>query len=379
MNQGESAAANEAQSLNDLIETVAAAKSKAEAVNNFDSVMSRGGRAKWIRRTGTRQRGFRYLDAKGAIVTNEQQIERIKSLVLPPAWKHVRICPNPRGKLQALGVDGSGRVQYRYSEKFAAERQAQKFVKIEEFGRRLPDLRRKSNQDIQLEGYPKDKVLAVMIRLINDLYIRVGSEQSVKLYKTYGVTTLRNKHAKIGDSGELRFEFVGKHHIKHRQILMDEELSNVMHDLKSFGGNRLFNYLDENNKPQPLKPGDVNNYIKNATASKFSAKDFRTWGATVLAASELAEIGAAETKTQINKNIVRAVKAVAERLGNTPTVARKSYIHPAIIESYEQGVTINEFRPRTKRQISRIQPEYLPEEVAVLNLLESRKAAQQNR
>ena len=194
------------------------------------------------------------------------------------------------------------------------------------------------------------------------------------MYKTFGVTTLLNRHMKVSSNGELLLDFVGKHSIRHRRVLVDQEIVGIIHDLKSFGGAKLFNYLNDDGKAQPLKPQDVNNYIKQATAANFSAKDFRTWGATVLAASELAEIGAAETKTQINKNIVRAVKVVAERLGNTATVARNSYIHPAIIESYEQGVTINEFRPRTKRQISKIQPEYLPEEVAVINLLQNQKS-----
>lgn len=346
---------------------------KQTAAKDFESTLARGRRAKWIRRSGSKQRGFRYVDATGATVKAEPQLERIKSLVIPPAWKDVRICPSASGKLQAIGVDSSGRVQYRYNQKFSAERQSMKFAKLEEFGRLLPNLRRQTNQDIQLEGYPRDKVLAVMIRLINDLYIRVGSEQSVKLYKTYGVTTLKNTHIKIHPNGKLQLEFVGKHHIKHRRILVDKEIISIVTDLKSFGGAKLFNYMGENGKPQPLKPQDVNRYIKTATAENFSAKDFRTWGATVLAAGELAEIGTAETKTQINKNIVRAVKIVAERLGNTPTVARNSYIHPLVIESYEQGVTINEFRPRTKRQISKIEPEYLPEEVALINMLQNQK------
>lgn len=341
--------------------------------NDKNPVLTRGRRANWWRRLGSRQRGFRYVNAKNEKITDEQQIQRIKSLAIPPAWTDVRICPSQRGKLQAIGVDTAGRIQYKYSAKFAEKQQCAKFARLEEFGRVLPALRRKTNGDIALDGLPKDKVLAVAIRLINDLYIRIGSENSVKEYKTYGVTTLRNRHLHVKPNGELHFNFVGKHHIRHRQVLVDEELATVMKDLKATGGSKLFNYVDEKGKACPLKPRDVNDYIKTATESDFSAKDFRTWGATLLAAEELAEIGTAETKTQINKNIVRVVKTVAAHLGNTPSVCRGSYIHPAVLEAYEQGVTIHEFQPRTKRQIHKIEPEYLPEEVALLKLLENQK------
>jgi DNA topoisomerase-1 len=211
------------------------------------------------------------------------------------------------------------------------------------------------------------------MRLINDLYIRIGSEKSVKEYKTFGVTTLRNKHLTIERGGKLNFDFVGKHHIRHRRLIADKDLATIMTDLKATGGSKLFHYTTENGKPCPIKPADVNNYLKSATAPEFSAKDFRTWGASVLAAAELAEIGTAETKTQTNKNIVKAVKTVAEHLGNTPAVCRSSYIHPAVIKAYENGTTIEEFRPRRKRSIERIAPEYSIEEVALLKLLKQVK------
>ena len=209
------------------------------------------------------------------------------------------------------------------------------------------------------------------MRLINDLYIRVGSEKSVKEYKTYGVTTLRNKHLTIEKGGRLVFNFVGKHSIRHRRLIVDPELAAIMIDLKAMGGSKLFNYLDADGKPKPVAPRDVNDYLKSATSPEFTAKDFRTWGATVLAASELAEIGAAENKTQTKKNIVAAVKKVAEHLGNTPAVCRSSYIHPAVIEAYEQGITIKEFRPRRKRTIEKVSPDLSPEEIAVMRLLEN--------
>jgi len=340
---------------------------------NIAAVAS-GKRCKWWKRRGSKSRGFKYFDAADKLITDERQIERIKSLVIPPAWAHVRICPSSNGKMQAIGIDSAGRIQYKYSPKFSASQQEKKFQKIERFGEYLPSLRRLTNEHIALDGLPKEKVLAVVMRLINDLYIRVGSEKSVKEYKTYGVTTLRNRHLTIEKQGRLNFNFVGKHHIRHRRLIVDRELATIMTDLKSIGGSKLFNYLDDNGKARPITPRDVNDYLKNATAPEFSAKDFRTWGATVLAASELSEIGTAETKTQINKNIVRAIRSVAEHLGNTPAVCRSSYIHPFVIEAYQQGITLDEFRPRRKRTIDRLAPEYSIEEVALLKMLKKAKA-----
>lgn len=339
---------------------------------NLDAI-NRGRRCKWWRRRGGKKSGFKYFDHNGAKITDEKQIERINKLVIPPAWTHVRICPNTRAGLQAIGFDTAGRIQYKYSLQFSAKQQAKKFSKIERFGEFLPKLRKLTNEYISLEGYPKEKVLAVVMRLINDLYIRVGSEKSVKEYKTYGVTTLRNRHLTIEMGGKLNFNFVGKHSIRHRRLIVDEELAAIMTDLKAMGGSKLFNYQDTQGTVRPVTPRDVNDFLKTATSPEFSAKDFRTWGATVLAATELAEIGVPETKTQTKKNIVEAVKKVAEHLGNTPAVCRSSYIHPAVIEAYEQGTTIDEFRPRKKRTIKKLSPELSIEEIAVMRLLEKAK------
>ncbi|MDQ4120293.1 MAG: DNA topoisomerase IB [Acidobacteriota bacterium] len=347
-------------------------KKNDNGTKNLDAI-NRGRRCKWWRRRGGKKSGFKYFDHFGKQVTDEKQIERIKKLVIPPAWKHVRICPNTRAGLQAIGIDTAGRIQYKYSLQFSAKQQAKKFSKIERFGEFLPKLRKLTNEYITLEGYPKEKVLAVVMRLINDLYIRVGSEKSVKEYKTFGVTTLRNRHLTIENGCNLNFNFVGKHSIRHRRLIVDEDLATIMTDLKAMGGSKLFNYLDGQGKPRPVTPRDVNDFLKTATSPEFSAKDFRTWGATVLAATELAEIGAGETKTQTKKNIVEAVKKVAEHLGNTPAVCRSSYIHPAVIEAYEQGITIEEFRPRKKRTIEKLSPELSVEEIAVMRLLEKAK------
>lgn len=335
-------------------------------------IVERGRRAQWWHRRGSKRKGFHYETAEGRRITDEADLERIRSLVIPPAWKHVRISPGARSRLQAIGIDTSGRVQYIYHPQYAARQQRKKYEKIERFGEHLAALRRRTNEDIAREELSKERVLAVIIRLINDLYFRIGSEQSVKRYRTYGVTTLRNRHLEIKRGGRLIFSFVGKHHIRHRRIMVDEELAMLMNDIKKIGGSRLFNYLDAEGKVHPVKPSDVNEYIKAATSAEFSAKDFRTWGGTLLAATELAEIGKAEDETEAKKNLVRAIKRVAEHLGNTPTVCRACYIHPKVLESYLAGITLEEFRRRVERSIKRTQPEYEVEEVALLKMLRAK-------
>ncbi|HEX6184423.1 MAG TPA: hypothetical protein VFZ44_11125 [Pyrinomonadaceae bacterium] len=335
---------------------------------------TRDRRPRWWRRVGSKSRGFRYETADGRRVTDEEALERIKSLAIPPAWREVRISPSPRGPLQAIGVDTAGRVQRVYHPTSVARRARRKFEKIERFGEALPALRRRTNEDIAREGLGKERVLAVVVRLINDLYFRVGSEESVRRYRTYGVTTLRNRHLEIKPGGRLVFEFKGKHHVHHRRILVDEELAALVGEIKSLGGSKLFQYVGEDGRKRPVTPRDVNDYIKAAAGAEFSAKDFRTWGGTLLASVELAELGRCDDERQAKKNLVTAVKRVAERLGNTPTVCRACYIHPAVLEAYERGRSIEELRPRrARRRIRRQQPEYTVEELALLKLLRAKK------
>jgi len=349
----------------------------AKKIQDFDEKKAlesivKGKRAKWWQRKGSKSKGFKYLDKDGKAVKDEQQLERIKSLVIPPAWKYVRISPSSSSDLQVVGMDTSGRLQYLYHPTFRAKQEKKKFAKIEQFGAHLPKFREVTNAHLELEGFPREKVLALMTRLINLLYIRVGSQKSVKQYKTFGITTLQNRHLEIKRGGKLVFNFVGKHHIEHRKILVDKEFADIMQDLKSIGGARkLFNYLDEDGKPHPIKAQDINEYLKTTIAPEFSAKDFRTWGGTLLAALELAEIGAAEDENLLKKNIVKAIKKVAEQLGNTPTVCRSSYIHPMVIKSYQSGKTLAEFTEKKKRKIKRIKAENEPEEEALIKLFQT--------
>jgi DNA topoisomerase-1 len=335
--------------------------------------LTRGRRSKWWRRRGTKGRGFYYETADGRRITDPDALERIRALVIPPAWSHVKISPSAGGRLQAVGVDTAGRVQRLYHPTFVARQQRRKFEKIERFGQSLPSLRRQANDDIEREGLSRERVLAVVVRLINDLYFRLGSEESVQRYRTFGVTTLRSRHLEIKRGGRLCFEFVGKSHVKHRLVLVDDELAALMREIKAIRGARLFKYYDEAGRVRAITARDVNEYIKAATANEFSAKDFRTWGGTLLTAIALAELGCCDNQKQAQRNIVNAVKRVAEHLGNTPTICRTSYVHPAVFESYIKGRTLEEFRPRRMRRVTRRQPEYEIEEFALLKLLAATK------
>lgn len=333
--------------------------------------IEKGARSRWWRRKGSMARGFYYIDTDNRRISIDEQLERIKGLVIPPAWKHVRISPTAGSRLQAVGMDTTGRVQYLYHPLFSAKKQREKFARIVNFGKYLPHLRNVTNEHISLHGFPREKVLAVMMRLINSLYFRVGTEKSAKNYKTFGITTLQNKHLQIGRKGELIFEFVGKSHVHHRKILVDEELAAIMKEIKVLGGARkLFHYIGEDSKPRSIKPGDLNSYLKTATGPEYSSKDLRTWGGSLLAAIELAQLGTSDDDAQLKKNIVKAVKKVALQLGNTPTVCRGSYIHPAVLKSYEDGRTLDQYNPEIKRRIKCIETEYEIEEIALLELFE---------
>jgi DNA topoisomerase-1 len=338
-------------------------------ISSSKQIVCKGRRANWWLRRGSRKSGFSYWTCDGKHVTDEAAVERIRSLVIPPAWRHVRISPHPTSKLQAIGIDDRGRIQYLYHAKFAEMQARKKFRKIEHFGEYMPQLRRVTNEHIELDGYPREKVLAIMTRLINSLYIRIGTDRSVREYRTFGITTLGNRHVTFRRKGQVIFEFVGKRKIQHRKVLVDEELATLLKDLVSIGrGRKLFQYLDDDGRAHPVTPTQINNYIKAITAPEYSAKDFRTWGATMLAAQELAEIGPADDERQIKKNIVQVVRSVAEQLGNTPTVCRASYIHPLILNAYEKGITIENFTPRRSRHLKRYEVEFEPAEASLLEM-----------
>ncbi|CAN5580505.1 DNA topoisomerase IB [soil metagenome] len=330
-----------------------------------------GRRAKWWRRRGSTARGFRYEAFDGSRIVEEPALGRIRSLVVPPAWSHVRICPLVVGKVQAIGIDGSGRLQYIYHPKFVERQQKIKFARIERFGRYMAELRQVTNEHIALEGFPLEKVLAMMTRLINSLYIRMGTDKSVKQFRTYGITTLSRRHVSIAPKGRVVFEFVGKSHIKHKKVLVDPDFAALLNELLAQGKRgKLFQYVNGDQKFRPVQPSQINAYIKSITAPEFTAKDFRTWGATYLAAVQLAEIGASNDASVVQKNIVTVIKRVAEELGNTPAVCRLSYIHPCVLKAYAAGLTLPAFTPQRSKRAKRTEAAFEPGEMELLEMFE---------
>ena len=326
------------------------------------------------RRGGWRRRGskgrFRYEDGRGRPIMDPDRVERIESLVIPPAWKDVWISPNPRAKLQATGVDKAGRRQYLYHPDFRARQEQAKFDKLVRFAERLPDLRGAMAEHVEAEDLGRDKVAAVAIRLINLGWFRVGSERYVRTNRTFGITTLNKSHVTIRGS-RIAFRFKGKHNVQVHTAIVDAELARVMRDLIALpGGGRLFRYEYEG-ELVPLNGRKLNDYIQAVMGDEFTAKDFRTWGGTLIAAIALAEQGVAETDAQAKRAVAAVMRTVGERLGNTPAVARASYVSPAVVEQYLDGRTIHDFRPRHLRVVGGHELDLDPEEQALVSLLRS--------
>jgi DNA topoisomerase-1 len=326
------------------------------------------------RRGGWRRRGskgrFRYEDARGNRITDPDRIERIEALVIPPAWKDVWISPNPRAKLQATGIDAAGRRQYLYHPDFRARQEQAKFDKLVRFAEKLPDLRAAMAADMEREGLDRERVAALAVRLINLGWFRVGSERYVKAHRTFGITTLTKKHVTVRGS-RIAFRFKGKHNVQIRTAIVDAELARTLRDLLELpGSGRLFRYEDEG-MLLPLDGRKLNDYIREHMGDEFTAKDFRTWGGTLIAAIALAEHGVAETETKAKRVVAGVMRTVGERLGNTPAVARASYVSPAVVEQYFDGRTIEDFRPRHLRVVSARDTGLDLEEQALLSLLRS--------
>jgi DNA topoisomerase-1 len=329
-------------------------------------------------RSGTR-RPFRYFDAKGGRIHDPEILERLDSLAIPPAWKDVRISPSARARLQATGVDSSGRRQYRYHSAFRARQEEAKFEKLIRFAEKLPDLRLAMGEHMTLDPLDPLRVCAVAVRLINLAWFRIGSERHTKRSRTYGVTTLRKSHVSVrGKRVTFRFRAKGKAQV--RTAIVDAELAESIRALLDTPGNQLFRYEVEG-ELYDLKDRRLNDYVKEFMGEDFSCKDFRTWGGTLTAAIALAERGPVERKTEQKRAIAAVMRRVGQLLGNTPAVARNSYVSPAVIEQYLDGRTIEDFRPPNLRIVSARDIGLDPEENATLSLLrswrirEARKAA----
>lgn len=288
-----------------------------------------------LRRKPARGHGFDYLDAHGEPVTDQKTLDRIRALAIPPAWTDVWIAPTANGHIQATGRDAKGRKQYRYHPRWQAERGAGKYDRLLAFGRALPKLRKRVEQDLARRGLPREKVLAAVIRVMEMTLIRVGNEEYARQNKSFGLTTLRDRHATIG-SQKAVFEFKGKSGKVHATGFSDRRLARVVKACQDLPGQRLFQYLDEDGQRRAVESADVNAYIRETLGEDFSAKDFRTWAGTVAAARALTRPECADLAAS-KRNVDTCVKAVAGLLGNTAAVARSAYIHPAILDAYAAG------------------------------------------
>jgi len=320
-------------------------------------------------RTGS---GFRYERADGRAVRDKQTLTRIKALAIPPAWNDVWICPRPNGHIQAVGRDAKGRKQYRYHAGYRASRDEAKFDRMVAFGKALPRIRKAVARDMARSGLTRRKVLAVVVRLLETSLIRVGNDEYAKDNGSFGLTTLRDRHVQVNGL-LIRFRFRGKSGIQHDVALSDRRLARIVKQSQDLPGQELFQYVDDDDRVRDINSADVNDYLREIAGDDFTAKDFRTWAGTVLAALALQEFKAFDSQAEAKRNVMSAIRRVAEKLGNTPAVCRKGYIHPRVIDAYLQGTMRDAMRRRAASAMSRV-ADLEPEEAAVLALLQRRLA-----
>jgi DNA topoisomerase-1 len=319
-------------------------------------------------------RHFAYLDPDGSPLGDRDDIRRIKTLAIPPAWTDVWICPDPRGHIQATGRDARGRKQYRYHPRYRAARDQAKYEHLVGFARALPRIRKRISKDLSRPGLARERVLAVVVALLDRAHIRVGNEEYARQNGSFGATTLRSRHAKVSGSA-IRFRYRGKFGKMHEVGLHDRRLARVVQRCQELPGQALFQYLDDAGEPCAVESGDVNAYLREITGAEITAKDFRTWAGTVLTAEALAACGPCASDADAKRNILAAIDAAAARLNNTRAVCRSCYVHPTVLEAYERGVTLADFPPR---KATRPQ-ELTPVEAAVLQLLVRSQARVQAR
>ena len=279
---------------------------------------------------------FEYLDTQGKRIRDEQRLLWIRRLAIPPAWMDVWICPSSTGHIQATGRDARRRTQYRYHERWRELRDVNKFDRLAEFAKELPKIRRRVAKDLKLRGLPREKVLATVVRLLERTFIRVGNEEYARENKSFGLTTIKNRHVTVRGP-HLRFRFRGKSGRQHEVDMTDRRIAKIVSKCQDLPGQDLFQYVSDDGEPRNVTSQDINDYLREITNENFTAKDFRTWGGTVLATIALNAQGKFETKKQAKANVKTAICAVAELLGNTAAVCRKCYVHPAIVEAYLSG------------------------------------------
>lgn len=313
---------------------------------------------------------FEYFDADGKRIRDENRLLRIRRLAIPPAYKDVWICPSPNGHLQATGRDARGRKQYRYHERWREARDENKYDRMLVFGKALTKIRRRVKKDLARPGLPRNKVLATVVQLLERTFIRVGNEEYAKENKSFGLTTMRNRHVDV-KGAKLRFSFRGKSGLEHEVDVSDRRLARIIRELQDLPGQDLFQYVDEEGQRRDVTSQDVNDYLREITGEDFTAKDFRTWAGTVLAAVALNAQEEFKNKTQAKKNIKDAIKAVSTVLGNTPTICRKCYVHPAVLETYLAGGMIEGLKQRTREAVSKKVGTLRSEEAAVMSFLQA--------
>jgi len=316
-------------------------------------------------------RGFTYIAPDGEVIRARESLKRFRSLVIPPAWTEVWICPYEDGHLQVTARDARGRKQYRYHPQFRQHRDGTKFERMFELSDVLWKIRERVESDIELPGLARDKIMATVVWLLETTLIRIGSDEYRKANKSFGLTTLRRRHVAVVGS-ELRFEFRGKSGIQHAVSVTDKRIARIVQRCQELRGEELFKYLDDEGKRQEVDAEDVNAYLQAVTGRDVTAKDFRTWAGTMLAAEALRKMGPAKSKREAEKNIVAAVDMTAKRLGNTRSVCRKYYIHPALIEAYLEGSVLPPMPERNWSKRKSTGPTLRQHEMDVLAFLKAR-------
>jgi len=315
--------------------------------------------------------GFVYRQPDGSVVIDEKTLERLRKLAIPPAYVEVWICRDPRGHLQAIGRDARGRKQYRYHADWRAIRDEAKYSKMLLFGQKLPEIRARVQHDLGLPGLPRLKVLATVVALLEKTLMRVGNEEYTRTNKSFGLTTLRNRHARVKGT-EVVLDFRAKHGIQQHVEVRDRRLAGIIKRLQDIRGQELFQYIDEDEQRHGISSQDVNEYLHEITGEDITAKDFRTWAATNLAALALHELEQFDSHAKAKKNVLHAVEKVSKLLGNTPAICRKCYIHPAIFDGYLDGSLIEALKQRAEAALepaAASRAELTAEEVAVVAFL----------
>jgi DNA topoisomerase I len=315
--------------------------------------------------------GFIYRRPDGSAVTEEAELERIRKLAVPPAWTDVWICPFVNGHLQACGRDARGRKQYRYHTRWRQVRDDTKYSRTIAFAEALPEIRRRVEDDLSLKNLPRRKVLATVVRLLETTSIRIGNQEYARENGSFGLTTMRDRHVAV-KGATVQFTFRGKGGKTHRIDVADRRLAAIVKRCRELPGYELFQYIDENGDQQVVDSADVNDYLREVSGQDFTAKDFRTWAGTLLAALALEECEAFDSQTQCKKNIVQAIERVSKRLGNTPAICRKSYVHPAVLDAYADGITLRSMTQQAERASNEARGGLRPDEAAVLRLLRHR-------